>query len=82
MKIKRVNMLSEHNGIIRCLRLVEEIERGKISEVKYGIQSKSMIKNWVKNFGEFDRTYELEKSHCPINRQVQKNLPRKFEQYL
>lgn len=47
------------------LRLVDEIERGEISEVeakkKYGIQSKSTIKNWVKNFGNLDRTYELKK---------------------
>lgn len=47
------------------LRLVGEIERGEISEVeakkKYGIQSKSTIKNWVKNFGNLDRTYELKK---------------------
>jgi len=47
------------------LRLVAEIERGEISEIeakkKYGIQSKSTIKNWVKNFGNLDRTYELKK---------------------
>lgn len=47
------------------LRLVGEIERGEISEVeakkKYGIQSKSTIKNWVKKFGNLDRTYELKK---------------------
>ena len=47
------------------LRVVGEIERGEISEVeakkKYGIQSKSTIKNWVKNFGNLDRTYELKK---------------------
>lgn len=47
------------------LRLVSEIERGEISEVeakkKYGIQSKTTIRNWVKNFGNLDRTYELKK---------------------
>ena len=47
------------------LRLVDEIERGEISEVeakkKYGIQSKATIRNWVKNFGNLDRTYELKK---------------------
>ena len=47
------------------LRLVGEIERGEISEVeaknKYGIQSKTTIRNWVKNFGNLDRTYELKK---------------------
>jgi transposase-like protein len=47
------------------LRIVAEIERGEISEVeakkKYGIQSKATIRNWVKKFGNFDRTYELEK---------------------
>lgn len=47
------------------LRLVGEIERGEISEVeakkKYGIQSKTTIRNWVKNFGNLDRTYELNK---------------------
>ena len=47
------------------LRLVDEIERGEISEVeakkKYGIQSKTTIRNWVKNFGNLDRTYELKK---------------------
>ena len=47
------------------LRLVDEIERGEISEVeakkKYGIQSKTTIRNWVKIFGNLDRTYELKK---------------------
>lgn len=47
------------------LRLVSEIERGEISEVeakkKYGIQSKTTIRNWVRNFGNLDRTYELNK---------------------
>lgn len=47
------------------LRLVGEIERGEISEVEakkqYGIQSKATIRNWVKNFGNLDRTYELKK---------------------
>ena len=47
------------------LRIVGEIERGEISEVEakkqYGIQSKSTIKNWVKNYGNLDRTYEIKK---------------------
>jgi transposase len=40
------------------LQIVQEIERGKISisdvKIKYGIQSRSTIVQWLRKFGNFD----------------------------
>jgi len=40
------------------LKIVQEIERGKISisdvKIKYGIQSRSTIVQWLRKFGNFD----------------------------
>ena len=60
------------------LRLVDEIERGEISELeakkKYGIQSKSTITNWVKKFGNLDRTYELKKNKMKSLEQLRRRF--------
>jgi len=45
------------------LQVVDEVERGELSTTgalkKYGIQSRSTIRRWLRKYGNFDRTYEL-----------------------
>lgn len=47
------------------LQVVGEVERGELSQnqakKKYGIQGASTVRNWIEKFGNFDRSYELEK---------------------
>lgn len=53
------------------LQVVDEIERGELSRVealkKYGIQSGSTIRSWIRKFGTLDRSYEqkLKKMKSP-----------------
>jgi transposase-like protein len=45
------------------MQVVAEIESGGLSQgqakKKYGIQSGSTLREWLRKFGSFDRTYEL-----------------------
>ena len=45
------------------LQVVQEIERGELSQSqakkKYGIQSGSTVREWLRKFGSFDRAYDL-----------------------
>jgi len=45
------------------LQVVDEVERGELSTTgalkKYGIQSSSTIRRWLRKYGNFDRTYDL-----------------------
>lgn len=45
------------------MQVVGEIERGELSQTqakkKYGIQAGSTVREWLRKFGSFDRTYEL-----------------------
>lgn len=45
------------------MQVVAEIERGELSQTqamkKYGIQSGSTLREWLRKFGSFDRTYDL-----------------------
>ena len=49
------------------LQVVDEIERGELTQGqalrKYGIQSGSTVRNWLRKFGSFDRSYELKLSN-------------------
>ena len=45
------------------LQVVGEVERGELSQAQarrqYGIQGDSTIRRWIEKFGNFDRSYEL-----------------------
>jgi transposase-like protein len=45
------------------MQVVAEMERGELSQgqakKKYGIQSGSTLREWLRKFGNFDRTYDL-----------------------
>ena len=57
------------------LKIVQEIERGKISisdvKIKYGIQSRSTIVQWLRKFGNFDW-----ENQAPLN------MPKSSEQQI
>ena len=46
------------------LQVVDEVERGELSATgakrKYGIQGESTVRNWIRKYGNFDRTYDLQ----------------------
>ena len=47
------------------LQVVSEVEGGELSQsqalTKYGIQSGSTIRDWVRKYGNFDKRYELQR---------------------
>jgi transposase-like protein len=67
------------------LQVVDEIERGELSpsqaKKKYGIQARATISNWLKNFGNFDRSYEVKtkKMKSPQQKLLELEQALKFE---
>ena len=67
------------------LQVVDEIERGELSpsqaKKKYGIQARATISNWLKKFGNFDRSYEVKtkKMKSPQQKILEIEQSLKFE---
>ncbi len=80
LEVKYVKRTQQDYSYAFKLQVVEEIERGELSQgqakKKYGIQAGSTLHEWLRKFGSFDRTYELnlKKMKSPEQKMLNLNI--------
>ncbi len=98
LEVKYVKRTQRDYSYAFKLQVVGEIERGELSQgqakKKYGIQAGSTLQEWLRKFGSFDRTYELNlkkmkspeqkilelEQHIKLLEKKNKSLERQLEQ--